>query len=84
MADHIESQGELFGGILNISKSDFGKYVSSLRSAGNYDYVGETTALAVTDLFRCEVYIYIDCAEPLIYKPHDNIVKHSPIQLAFF
>ena len=84
VADHIKSQGELFGGILNISKSDFSKYVSSLRSTGNYDYVGETTALAEADLFRCEVYIHIACAEPLIYKPHDNIVEHSPIQLTFF
>ena len=84
VADYIESQGELFGGILNISKSVFGKYVSSLRSTGNYDYVVETTVLAVADLFRCEVYIHIACTEPLTYKSHDNIIEHSPIQLAFF
>ena len=77
VADHIEPQGELFGGILNISKSDFSKYMSSFRITGNYDYVGETTVLAVADLFRCEVYIHIACAEPLIYKHHDNIVEFT-------
>ena len=71
------------GGILEHNKVDFNNYISALRQENNYDYVGDETAKAVSDLFSCEVWIHSALPKPLTYKPNNGCILREPINLAF-
>ena len=51
---------------------------------GDYDYVGEETALATAELLNREVHIYCALSEPQVYVPSSNLVLHEPLKIAFY
>jgi hypothetical protein len=51
IADIIETRGVVLDGVASVY--DFREYIAKLRMSGNYEFVGEETALAAADLFGC-------------------------------
>ena len=54
-----------------------------MRQLGNYDYVGDDTAQAASDLFNCEVHIQAALPKPIVYKPSSECTNRGPLQLVF-
>ena len=66
-------------------KQNLKNYISSLRTPGRYDFVGEDTALAIAELYGRDVHIFSSLPNPLIFHPGSVNVKPGPIiTLAFY
>ncbi len=85
VADHIKRSGSILGGLVDTSPDDgqpFSDHVLSV--SGNGVAVGEDAIVALANVCRREVHVYIAYADPLIYKPNDGIIVGNPVSLAFF
>ena len=56
-------------GLVDSDIKGFQKYVSSLRTHGDYLYVGEDMAFAAADIFKREIYVYSAMLNTQIYHP---------------
>ncbi len=85
VADYIEKQGSELINLLDLSaENSFEKYVKALREPGNYDFVGEDTAMAVANIYKCEVHIHSAYIDVQVYKPENNLQTNRIIRMAFF
>ena len=84
IATHIEKRGTVLDGIIVSYSSEFSKYISKLRTLGNYKYIGEYTILAASDLYQKEIQIYTSFPEPLLYYPSFGGQLNETIKLAFY
>ena len=81
MADMIESHGVILGRLLNISGNSFNKYMSCLRTSGNYKFIDEE--IAAVELFNCGVHTYSALPKPLVYKLYSNAIINTPLKWLF-
>ena len=58
--------------------------MSCPQTPGNYEFVGEETALATAEMFSCEVHIYSALPKPLVYKPYSKAIVNTPLKMAFY
>ena len=54
-------------GFVDSDIKGFQKYVSSLRTPGDYLYVGEDTAIAAADIFKRKIHVYSAMLDTQIY-----------------
>jgi OTU-like cysteine protease len=84
VASLIESRGNILNGLIQSSEREFKSYITSLRTIGKYDFVGEDTVLAVAELYDCEVHIYRSSLQPSVFRSGNGNGHREPIRLAFF
>ena len=70
----IESRGTVLNVLVDKKFFNFDNYISKLRTLGDYENVGEETALATAKLFNREVRIYCTLSGPRI----STIFKCNP------
>ena len=83
IADIIEQRGNILGGLINSSRDNFRNYICSLRTPGDYTYVGDETAIATAELYGRDVRIYSALAPTQVYKPNGKPTNDQPLILAF-
>jgi hypothetical protein len=82
IADYVESRGNILGGIINASASEFRDYITALRTPNNYDYVGEETGAAAAAIYGREVHIHSALLPPRVFLP-TSAATQPPLNLAF-
>jgi hypothetical protein len=85
VANHIKHSGSILGGLLQVSPDDghrFSEHVQSQSADGVA--VGEDAIVALANVCRREVHVYMAYADTLIYRPTDGIITNNPVSIVFF
>jgi hypothetical protein len=86
VANWLEQQGEVLGGLIHESPDDGYDHVSHVQAVRTLcTPVGEDAIIAIANVFKRQVAVHISRLEPVVYSPEVcDSIQGGRISLAFY